>query len=146
MHLAELTEKRDLAIDELRDADSQVREGISEAIDALFGQTTLNSHLVGFLDQCDVKLAHLLAIYRDANRVARNDAEPQSFTASHKFSSFQPAKVEDGRKNNAEAEADRVSETVDAAIKNIFETYDAAIREFRLPEAIQRGDHLRQAA
>lgn len=142
----ELTEKRDQAIDELRDADRQVREGISEAIDALFGQTALNSHLQGFLDQCDVKLAHLLAIYRDANRSARSEAEPPSFALSHKFSPFVPAQAEDGRKRTAEAEADRVSETVDTAIKSIFETYNAAIREFRLPEDIQRGDHLRQVA
>ncbi|MDQ7774943.1 MAG: hypothetical protein Q4615_03065 [Paracoccus aminovorans] len=144
--IGELTEKRDLAIDELRDADRQVREGISEAIDALFGQTALNSHLEAFLDQCDSKLAHLLAIYRDANRSARSEAEPPSFALPNKFTPFVPSKVEDGRKHTAEVEADRVSETVDTAIKGIFETYNAAIREFRLPEDIQRGEHLRDAS
>lgn len=138
----ELTEKRDTSIEELRDADRQVREGISEAIDALFGQTALHSHLQAFLDQCDVKLAYLLAIYRDANRSARTAAEPVSFTLSHKFPAFVPAQVEDGRKRTAEAEADKVSETIDAAIGEIFSTYDAAIKEFRLPEEIQRGEHL----
>ncbi|PON10273.1 hypothetical protein C2W62_50955, partial [Candidatus Entotheonella serta] len=69
--IQELTDKREQAIDELRDADQQVRDGISQAIDALYGHSTLNSHLQTFLGQCDTQLTHLLAVYRDANISAR---------------------------------------------------------------------------
>ena len=138
--VAELTEKRDDAIDELRDADRQVREGISDAVDALFGQSALNAHLLAFLDQCDTKLAYLLALYRDANRGARTEVEPKSFAEKHNFTAYVPSQTDDGRRKIAEDEADRIGETVDKAIQRIFTTYDEAIREFRLPEEIQRGE------
>ena len=140
--LDELTDRRDEAIEELRDADRQVRDGITEAIDALFGQSALNAHLETFLEQCDLKLAHLLAVYRDANRNARTEPAPPSFARVHRFAAFTPARIEDGRKTNAEAEAAKVTETVDAAIADIFAQFETARREFRLPEEIQRGDHL----
>ncbi|MCC6864515.1 MAG: hypothetical protein IT544_06935 [Rhodobacteraceae bacterium] len=138
----DLTENRDLAIEHLRDADTQVREGISQAIDALFGQSALNSHLQNFLEQCDVKLAHLLATYRDANKVARSEPSPKSFSLPYKFAQFKPTKFEDGRKKTAEAEADKVSELVFNTIEDLFSTFKAAILEFQLPEEIQKGDHL----
>jgi hypothetical protein len=142
--ILELTERRDDSIEELRDADKQVREGISEAIDALFGQSALNAHLMAFLDQCDVKVARLLAVYRDANRAARNDPEPASFSQPYKFTRFEPQKVDLSRRQGAEAEADKVSDTVSAAIREIFSSFDDALKEFRLAEEIQRGEHLPQ--
>ena len=87
-------------------------------------------------------MAHLLAVYRDANRNARTEPAPPSFARVHRFAAFTPARIEDGRKTNAEAEAAKVTETVDAAIADIFAQFENARREFRLPEEIQRGDHL----
>lgn len=138
--IEELTEKRDVAIDELRDADQQVRDGISQAIDALYGHSTLNFHLESFLDQCDKSLAHLLAIYRDANVAARTDEAPPSFAISHAFAPFRTAvPADDTRRRNAETEADRVTAAVEAAIREIFANFQTAVTEFRLPEDVQQG-------
>lgn len=135
--LYDLQERRDVAIEELQDANEQVRSGISEAIDALFGQSTLGAHLKTFLEQCDVKAAHLLAIYRDANRAARTTPMPKSFDKPFKFGVFKPDTIETSRKQNAEAEAARVSATVDAAIKEIFDRFETARKEFAVTRAVQ---------
>ncbi|MBU2956806.1 hypothetical protein Q4511_16085 [Paracoccus sp. 1_MG-2023] len=142
----ELTDKRDDAIDELRDADQEVRDGISQAIDALYGHSTLNAHLRTFLDQCDTKLAYLLAVYRDANVAARSELAPPSFTHSHRFSSFDiGVPADDARRQNAEAEAEKVTSTVERAIAEIFANFSSAIDEFQLPEEIQQGALRRSA-
>ena len=138
--IEELTDKREQAIEELRDADQQVRDGISQAIDALYGHSTLNSHLRTFLSQCDTKLAHLLAVYRDANIAARSEPAPPSFALSYDFPEFQTAvPADEGRRKAAETEADKVTETVETAIRQIFESFRTAVAEFRLPEEIQQG-------
>ncbi len=138
--IEELTDKREVAIENLRDADQQVRDGISQAIDALYGHSTLNSHLRSFLDQCDTKLAHLLAVYRDANLAARKEPAPPSFAYSHTFPAFQTTvPADDGRRKAAEAEAEKVTEAVEIAIREIFESFRTAIGEFKLPEEIQQG-------
>lgn len=136
--LEDLKDRRDQAIDELQDASEQVRNGITEAIDALFGQSTLSAHLKTFLEQCDVKTAHLLAIYRDANRAARKDPPPKSFDKAYKFGAFKPESLETSRRDNAEAEAARVTATVDAAIKEIFEQFETARLAFEVTRDAQR--------
>ena len=51
-----------------------MRLWIREAVDALYGQSSLRSELDRFLEHCDTKANALLAIYRDANRGARPGA------------------------------------------------------------------------
>ena len=135
--LEDLANHRDDAIAELQDANEQVRQGIAEAIDTLFGQSTLGAHLRSFLDQCDVKTAHLLAVYRDANRSARTEPSPKSFEKSYKFSAFKPLSVETSRRENAETEAANVAGTVQAAIKDIFEQFENARQAFDVTRAVQ---------
>ncbi|MFC0200344.1 BAR domain-containing protein [Paracoccus rhizosphaerae] len=138
--ISELTDKRDQAIDELRDADQQVRDGISQAIDALYGHSTLNAHLEGFLDQCDTKVAYLLAVYRDANITARTEPAPPSFSTGHTFPGFRTAiTADEGRKKTAEEEAQKITQAVESAIRQIFESFKSAVVEFQLPEEVQRG-------
>lgn len=136
--LEDLKDRRDQAIEELQDASEQVRNGITEAIDALFGQSTLGAHLKTYLEQCDVKTAHLLAVYRDANRAARKDPSPKSFDKVYKFGAFKPESIEVSRRENAEAEAARVTATVDGAIKEIFEQFETARLAFDVTRAVQR--------
>jgi hypothetical protein len=62
----------------------------------------------------------------------------------YKFTRFEPQKVDLSRRQGAEAEADKVSDTVSAAIREIFSSFDDALKEFRLAEEIQRGEHLPQ--
>lgn len=136
--LEELGARRDEAILELQDASEQVRQGISEAIDTLFGQSTLGAHLRSFLDQCDVKTAHLLAIYRDANRSTRADPAPKSFDRSYKFAAFKPATIETSRREMAQAEADKVTATVQAAIRDIFDQFESARKAFDVTRTVQK--------
>jgi hypothetical protein len=69
--IAQLDESRDEAINTLKDVNQQMRIGITEAVDALYGQTSLKSELDRFLEHCDEKANLLLETYRDANRRAR---------------------------------------------------------------------------
>ena len=69
--IADLDASRDGAIADLRDANQEMRLWIREAVDALYGQSSLRSELDRFLEHCDDKANTLLAVYRDANRAAR---------------------------------------------------------------------------
>lgn len=138
--LEDLGERRDDAIAELRDASEQVRQAIGEAIDALFGQSALNAHLRAFLDQCDVKVAYLLAVYRDANRAARTSPAPGSFERGYKFPPFKPPPVDAARRGEAEAEARRVTDTVEAAVRDIFVQFDAARTAFDVTRVVQDAE------
>ena len=69
--IADLDASRDGAIADLRDANQEMRLWIREAVDALYGQSSLRSELDRFLAHCDDKANTLLAVYRDANRAAR---------------------------------------------------------------------------
>jgi len=135
--LETLAGQRDDAITELRDASEQVRQGIAEAIDTLFGHSTLGAHLRSFLDQCDVKVAHLLAVYRDANRSARTSAAPKSFDKSYKFPTFKAAPVDTSRRENAEVEAAKVTASVEAAVRDIFDQFEAARLAFDVTRVVQ---------
>ena len=137
--IGELERKRDLAIDELRDAHDDVRDGIGEAIDALFGASSLKSQVSSFLEQCDVKTAHLLAIYRDANKASRSTDSPPSFALAHSFAAFEPAEEDEksARRTNAEKEARKVGELVDKTIRDIFEAYETSVRAYREIDDIQ---------
>ncbi|WP_112309331.1 hypothetical protein [Pseudogemmobacter bohemicus] len=138
--IGELEDMRKDALEELRDADVSVREGISHAIDALYGRTTLNSHLHAFLGQCDEKANYLLAIYRDANKAARGQPTPVSFSTMHSYPAFETSfPADDLRRKEAETEAKAVSEVVGKAVKEIFEAYNGAIVAFKLPEEVQAG-------
>lgn len=138
--LERLQDRRDRAIAELQEANDEVRNGISDAINALFGQSTLSSHLKTFLEQCDVKTAHLLAKYRDANRASRTTPAPKSFDKPYKFSPFKLEPVETDKKAKAEAESDRVQKLVDATIRDIFGRFESARKEFEVTRRVQGNE------
>ena len=80
---------RDEAIDQLRDANVQMRNWIREAVDALYGQSSLRSELDRFLAHCDDKANALLA--RTGTRTAMHGRERAAQTArparpSHRWS------------------------------------------------------------
>lgn len=144
--LDDLAKTRDEAIADLQDANEQVRQGISEAIDTLFGQSALGAHLQTFLEQCDVKTAHLLAVYRDANRAARTTSVPKSFEKSFKFGAFKLQPIETTRRENALAEAAKVTETVEAAVRDIFTQFEEARKIFDVARVVQSNDAAGRAA
>lgn len=99
----------------------------------------LGAHLRSFLDQCDIKVAHLLAVYRDANRSARTEAAPKSFDKPFKFPAFKAAPVDMSRRESAEAEAAKVTASVEAAVRDIFDQFEAARLAFDVTRVVQ-GD------
>ena len=124
-----LAEQKDEAVDTLRMANEEVHSHINDSVDALFGQQALHSNLTPFLEQCDVSANYLLAVYRDANKAAREDDPPAGFRARYAFREFEmPAEAND-RRAEAEAEARKVSDMVNDAIKEIFEVFHTAVRE-----------------
>lgn len=135
--LDELQKRRDDAIDELQDANEQVRDGITEAVDSLFGQSSLGAHLRSFLEQCDLKTAYLLAVYRDANLAQRTTPAPISFSTGYTFPPFEPEAIDATRRQLAEAEAERVKATVETAISEIFEQFENARQVFNVTDDVE---------
>lgn len=144
-----LEDSRDTAIDGLRDANQQMRTWIREAVDALFGQSSLRSELDRFLEHCNTKANALLAIYRDANRAARphgggaDTAAPRHFNASYAFPQTLMAHPADAARDTAQAEQRRVSELVSTSIADIERAYGASIAAYptiaELEDALSRG-------
>lgn len=137
--LSDLQQRRDDAIGELQDASDQVRDAITEAVDSLFGQSSLVAHLDAFTEQCDLKIAHLLAVYRDANASARSEPVPVTFKEQFRFPKFTPERIDDSRKKMAEDEAEKVRATVDDAIKAIFAEFENARRVFSVTDEVELG-------
>jgi uncharacterized membrane-anchored protein YhcB (DUF1043 family) len=137
--LAELQQVRDQAIEEFTETNELVKEAVSEAIDALYGHTTLSQHLGTFLDQCDLAAAQLLAIYRDANWSARTEPAPQTFNEGHTFRTFVPAPVQEGLKDTAQAEAMKVDQIITEETQRLFDLFDEARREFMDLDIAQSG-------
>jgi hypothetical protein len=128
--LEELADTREKAIENLHDVNEMVRSGIGETVDSLFGQATLGAHLQTFLEQCDVKVSHLLAVYRDANRAKRSTPPPASFEKSFAFQPFVVQSIESARRIVAEDEAAKVTATVDATVRDIYAQFEAARSAF----------------
>lgn len=137
--LRDLQARRDEAITSLQEANDDVRDAITEAVDSLFGQSSLGAHLQSFTEQCDMKVAHLLAIYRDANMAARADPAPASFKTTFRFPEFRPEPIDSSRRAMAEAEADKVKKTVDEAVQGIFAEFENARQMFSVTDDVEIG-------
>ncbi len=132
-HLSEsidtLANRRDEAVETLRMANDEVHRHINDSVDALFGQKALHSNLIPFLEQCDIAVNYLLAVYRDANKASREADPPAGFRRQYSFREFTIQVAGEDRRSEAEAEARRVSDMVNDAIKEIFDVFHAAVRE-----------------
>ncbi|MBV0892603.1 hypothetical protein KTN05_12155 [Paracoccus sp. Z118] len=137
--LHQLVTHRDEAIAGLQAANEDVRDAITEAIDALFGQSSLSAHLQTFLEQCDLATAYLLARYRDENRAARETPAPATFGKAYRFPEFKPESIDTSRKEMAESEARKVNETVQTTIKAIFGQFESARKEFSVTDDVELG-------
>lgn len=132
--IATLEHDRNNAIDELRDANLQMKTWIREAVDALYGQSSLRSELDRFIEQCDTKASALLATYRDANRAARTGGPgvavvpvPRHFDQPYAFPEMSLARPAEALREQALSEQARVSDLVSAAIADIERAYSEAI-------------------
>lgn len=132
-----LEDRRNEAVSDLRDANQQMRTWIREAVDALFGQTSLRSELDRFIEHCDAKANSLLAIYRDANRAARPAGEgialspvPPHFNTQYVFPAIIMPRPADEARDDAAAEQRRVATLVSSAIADIERAYSESIAAY----------------
>lgn len=134
--IATLEDHRNLAIGELRDANLQMKTWIREAVDALYGQSSLRSELDRFIEHCDTKATALLAVYRDANRAGRREAgaaalpAPRHFDQPYAFPALSLPRPAEALREEALAEQGRVSDLVSAAIADIERAYTQAIAAY----------------
>lgn len=143
--IAELTEKRDQAIDALNEGHQMISSGLREGLDATQGQTALKGHLTAFLEQCDLRANQLLTIYRDANRVARSEPVPAHFEETFRFEPYRESKYKSTSLSDAQNELREIGKIVDAAIEAIGTEYDNKIRSFRRIDEVE-GDSPETAA
>lgn len=128
--IGDLDASRDAAIDDLRDANQEMRLWIREAVDALYGQSSLRSELDRFLAHCDDKANALLAVYRDANREARGTPPPGHFSDRFAFPEMLLPRPAEAARDDALAEQKRVSELVSAAIEAIHAAYRESVAAY----------------
>ena len=124
-----LAEYRDDAADDLRQTGEDVKMHIQDSVEALYGQKALQANLPSFLEQCNISVNYLFAIYRDANRAVRRDAAPEYFKEKHEFERFIPETIDDDRRAKAETHADKVSDMVNTANCEIYAVFESAVRE-----------------
>lgn len=139
-----LAAHRDEAVDALRQARDEVARHIHDSVDALYGQKALQANLRPFLEQCNISANYLLAIYRDANKAAREEEPPSYFQEEYSFEVFDSPVVEDERRKEAEGQVKEVSEMVDAAIREIFDVFHQSVQEHYEIDELE-GNHFRRA-
>ena len=125
-----LVEARDVAVARLREESDAARGRIEEAIDSLAGQGSLRGRLSLFLEQCNQKANHLLAIYRDANRAARTVDPPAHFAERFAFASFVADQVDGGVMETARREQEEIGRIISSAIDRIFGGAKEAIASY----------------
>lgn len=128
--LEDLRERRDQAVEELQEANETVRASIGDALDALQGQSEIRMHLQVFLQECDSKLKLLLQLYRDANMAARSETAPKRFTKFPTFPKVEEVEVDQGQREFARDELERISKVVEQAIDDIQGSYLMLQRDF----------------
>jgi len=135
--IEDLAQHRDEAVDALQDASHEVHVNINDSIDALYGQKALTANLGPFLEQCDIAANYALAVYRDANKAARDDRPPIYFGENFSFKPFVPPEIDRDRRTEAEEQLKEVSEMVNRAIREIFEVFKRAVEELHTIDEIQ---------
>ena len=124
-----LADYRDDAADDLRQIGEDVKMSIQDSVEALYGQKALQANLPSFLEQCNISVNYLLAIYRDSNRAVRKDAAPEYFKKKYEFEEFIPETTDQDRRSKAEIQADKVSDMVNNANHEIYAVFEKAVRE-----------------
>ncbi len=144
-----IVEARDEAVARLREESGAARDRIEEAFDSLAGQGSLRGRLSLFLELCDQRANHLLAIYRDANRAARTAEPPAHFAERFTFAPFVADQVDGGVMDAAKREQEEISIVISSAIDKIFggakEAIDSYPETHELEEQTLAGTALKAA-
>lgn len=128
--LADLNAVREASVIELRDAQREIDVLISEAMDALYGQSMLRANLDAFLEHCDAKANLLLGLYRDANRAERDTPAPARFDQQFRFELPQEEPAPPERRINAEEARRATAEAIDRAIADMALAYEDYLKSF----------------
>ena len=128
--IEDLSINRDEAVETLRQARDEISNNIRDSIDALYGQKALQANLGPFLDQCNISANYLLAVYRDANKAAREDQAPKYFEEQYSFEAFEAPVIDNERRQEAEVQVKEVTDMVDKAIKEIFSVFRSSVEEY----------------
>lgn len=123
-----LIETRDKAAADLKDEYDKVRERFDTARSARQGFLDLLGRRRDFLRECDRAAGNLLAVYRDANRRARNIPEPDCFRRPFQFDPVEePAEPE---RLDSEEDMRRAAELVEQAVERVHEVCQSAMDAF----------------
>jgi len=128
--LSHLKDERDQFIEDLTDASRTVKDEVSDAIDAVYGQRLMRQQLVLFLEQCDVRANRLLKIYRDANRSSRSTPAPEYFDLHWTFEKIEPTTVDEAAKVEAEEKLDGIANIVERAVDHIHASFQAVMDDY----------------
>jgi len=131
--------RRDDAIGELKEADQFVNQELSEAIDAVSGRSTLQSHLGNFLQLCELSVRQLLKQYRDHNRARRESDAPKYFDEEFEFEEFTNRRGGAQQQGETLKEQKRITEIVDKACQDIHQDYMDAVANFKSTRDLQNA-------
>lgn len=131
-----LTDTRDSATRELNRNWDDAQTVINNAVSAYENLTDLHGRRVSFLRECDTAVNHLLTMYREANRQARETPAPVYFSETFRFQS--EPDLEPPGQPDAEA-MQQFRDTVDEAVERIREKCSNAILSFDSGDATTGG-------
>ena len=134
--LEALKDTRDEATEELKQRRDDARSDIDNAVSAYGGLIALRSGRDSFLGDCDSAADHLLTVYRDANRQARETPSPAYFSKTFRFPperELEPPSEPDGEAMK------RFRETVDDAVERINGECHKAISSFENGDTVADG-------
>jgi len=121
----------------LQNANREVHVNINDSIDALYGHKALTANLGPFLGQCDIAANYVLAVYRDANKAARDNEPPDYFGENFSFKPFVLPETDKDRRAEAEEQLKEVSEMVNLATREIFDAFNRAVGEIPTIDEIE---------
>jgi hypothetical protein len=130
-------QQRDEAVSELREVQDLMAATIEDSIQALTGQANINAHLQAFLEQCDLKVNELLAVYRDENRIYRSTEAPARFDQSYKFPPFKPEASETVDLDEAKRENTAIGESIKTSIDEIFNKCQSTLDKYKKIEDLE---------
>jgi len=124
-------DQRDEAVTELREMQDLMTATIDDSIQALTGESTINAHLKNFLNQCDLKVNQLLAVYRDENRIYRSSPVPARFNEAYKFPQFQPEPLISIDLDEAKRDNSAIAKSISESITEIFNQCESALDKYK---------------
>ncbi len=133
-----LKETHDRIAEPLEAAGEEIHGTVAEAIDAFFGQTSLQNQLRSFLDSCDSTAQLLVKMYRDANAEERSAPAPGHFGTPFRFPAHQEFDISGIDRDRSQGERDKASVIIEEAVQELEQIYKVSIRNFRSVREVEQ--------